>query len=71
MGAFKEPQGGSLKKLCLGEASADEEKAKARYYKSWDLTELLGLGAAATLRHRAHLKRRLLAAARVPDFSLV
>ncbi len=39
MGAFKEPHGGVLRELYLGEAAADEEKLKARDYKSWDLTE--------------------------------
>jgi len=38
MGAFKEPHGGVLKELYLGEAAADEEKLKARDYQSWDLT---------------------------------
>ncbi len=39
MGAFKEPHGGVLKELYLGESAADEEKLKARDYKSWDLTQ--------------------------------
>jgi len=39
MGAFKEAHGGALKELYLGESAADEEKAKAQDYKSWDLTE--------------------------------
>ncbi|NBD39018.1 MAG: bifunctional sulfate adenylyltransferase/adenylylsulfate kinase [Verrucomicrobia bacterium] len=39
MGAFKEPHGGVLKELYLGETAAEEEKANAREYKSWDLTE--------------------------------
>jgi sulfate adenylyltransferase len=39
MGAFKEPHGGVLKELYLGESAADEEKIKARDFKSWDLTE--------------------------------
>ncbi len=39
MGAFKEPHGGVLRELYLGEAAADEEKARARDYRSWDLTE--------------------------------
>ena len=38
MGAFKEPHGGELKNLYLGEAAAQEEKAKARDLPSWDLT---------------------------------
>ena len=39
MGAFKEPHGGVLKELYLGESAAEQEKQKARDYKSWDLTE--------------------------------
>lgn len=39
MGAFKEPHGGVLKELYLGESAAEEETAKAKDYKSWDLTE--------------------------------
>ena len=39
MGAFKEPHGGVLKELYLGESAAEEEKLKAQDYKSWDLTE--------------------------------
>ena len=39
MGAFKEPHGGVLKELYLGESAAEEEIAKATDYKSWDLTE--------------------------------
>jgi len=39
MGAFKEPHGGVLKELYLGETAAEEEKAKAQDYVSWDLTE--------------------------------
>ncbi len=39
MGAFKEPHGGVLKELFLGESAAEEEKLKARDYKSWDLTQ--------------------------------
>ena len=39
MGAFKEPHGGVLKELFLGESAADEEAAAARDYKSWNLTE--------------------------------
>ena len=39
MGAFKEPHGGTLKELYLGESAAEEEKARALDYVSWDLTE--------------------------------
>ena len=39
MGAFKEPHGGVLKELYLGESAAEDEKLKARDYKSWDLGE--------------------------------
>ncbi|MCZ6674179.1 MAG: bifunctional sulfate adenylyltransferase/adenylylsulfate kinase [Verrucomicrobia bacterium] len=39
MGAFKEPHGGVLKELYLGESIAEEEKNKAREYKSWDMTD--------------------------------
>ncbi|MGI9330860.1 MAG: bifunctional sulfate adenylyltransferase/adenylylsulfate kinase [Gammaproteobacteria bacterium] len=39
MGAFKEPHGGTLKELYLGEAAAEAEKQKAIDYQSWDLTE--------------------------------
>jgi sulfate adenylyltransferase len=39
MGAFKEPHGGVLKELYLGEDAADEEKVKSQTYKSWDLSE--------------------------------
>ncbi|MEJ8569219.1 bifunctional sulfate adenylyltransferase/adenylylsulfate kinase [Elongatibacter sediminis] len=39
MGAFKEPHGGRLKELYLNEAQADQEKAKATDYPSWDLTQ--------------------------------
>ena len=40
MGAFKEPHGGVLKELYLGESAAEEEeKIKAKDYKSWDLTQ--------------------------------
>jgi sulfate adenylyltransferase len=38
MGAFKEPHGGTLKELYLGESAALEEKARARDLPSWDLT---------------------------------
>ena len=38
MGAFKEPHGGVLKELYLGESVAEEEKLKATEYHSWDLT---------------------------------
>jgi sulfate adenylyltransferase len=40
MGAFKEPHGGVLKDLYLGESAAAEEKLKARDYKSWDLGQM-------------------------------
>jgi len=39
MGAFKEPHGGVLKELYLGETAAEAEKARARDYVSWDLTD--------------------------------
>ncbi len=39
MGAFKEPHGGVLKELYLGEAAAAEEKLQARDFESWDLRE--------------------------------
>ncbi len=39
MGAFKEPHGGELKELYLGEAEAGQEKQRGRDYKSWDLTD--------------------------------
>lgn len=39
MGAFKEPHGGVLKELYLGESAAEEEKLTAQAYRSWDLTE--------------------------------
>jgi sulfate adenylyltransferase len=38
MGALKDPHGGELKNLYLGEAAVREEKAKARDLPSWDLT---------------------------------
>ena len=38
MGAFKEPHGGLLRELYLGEATAEKEKARALDFKSWDLT---------------------------------
>jgi sulfate adenylyltransferase len=38
MGAFKEPHGGVLKELYLGESAAEAEQEKARDYLSWDLT---------------------------------
>ncbi len=38
MGAFKEPHGGVLKELYLGESVAEEEKLVAGDYPSWDLT---------------------------------
>jgi sulfate adenylyltransferase len=37
MGALKDPHGGELKNLYLGEAAVREEKAKARDLPSWDL----------------------------------
>ncbi|MDH3316422.1 MAG: bifunctional sulfate adenylyltransferase/adenylylsulfate kinase [Gammaproteobacteria bacterium] len=39
MGAFKEPHGGELRELYLGESAADAEKVKSKDYKSWDLTD--------------------------------
>ena len=39
MGAFKEPHGGELKQLYLGESRAETEKQAARDYQSWDLNE--------------------------------
>ncbi|HPE61577.1 MAG TPA: bifunctional sulfate adenylyltransferase/adenylylsulfate kinase [Thiolinea sp.] len=39
MGAFKEPHGGVLKELYLPEHLADEEKARAKTYLSWDLNQ--------------------------------
>ncbi len=39
MGAFKEPHGGVLQELYLGESAADREREAAREYTSWDLTE--------------------------------
>jgi sulfate adenylyltransferase len=38
MGAFKEPHGGVLKELYLGESAAEAEQKKAMDYVSWDLT---------------------------------
>ena len=38
MGAFKEPHGGVLKELYLGESAAEKEKLSALDYPSWDLT---------------------------------
>ncbi len=38
MGAFKEPHGGILKNLFLGETAAEEEKEIAKDHRSWDLT---------------------------------
>jgi sulfate adenylyltransferase len=38
MGVNKEPHGGELKDLYLGEAQASEEKLRARDLPSWDLT---------------------------------
>jgi sulfate adenylyltransferase len=40
MGAFKEPHGGVLKDLYLGESAAADVKLKARDYKSWDLGQM-------------------------------
>jgi sulfate adenylyltransferase len=37
MGAFKEPHGGVLKELYLGESASEEEKERAHELKSWDL----------------------------------
>ncbi len=39
MGAYKEPHGGELKELFLSESKADDEKLKAKEFKSWDLTQ--------------------------------
>ncbi len=39
MGAFKEPHGGELKELYVGESAADAEKVRSKDYKSWDLTD--------------------------------
>ena len=39
MGAFKEPHGGLLRELYLGESTAEKEKVKALDFKSWDLTD--------------------------------
>ncbi len=39
MGAYKEAHGGKLKELFLSEGQADDEKIKAKDYKSWDLTQ--------------------------------
>jgi sulfate adenylyltransferase len=39
MGAFKEPHGGQLKDLYLPEGRADQERDRAKDYKSWDLTQ--------------------------------
>ncbi len=38
MGAFKEPHGGVLKELYLGETAAEAVKGQARDFASWDLT---------------------------------
>ena len=38
MGAFKEPHGGELKLLYLGDEQAEAEKKRALDYPSWDLT---------------------------------
>ena len=39
MGAYKEPHGGELKQLYLDDAAAEQVKAEAKDYKSWDLTD--------------------------------
>ncbi len=39
MGAFKEPHGGVLKELYLGESAAEAEAMQAQEYQSWDLTD--------------------------------
>jgi sulfate adenylyltransferase len=39
MGAFKEPHGGELKQLYVDAAAAEQAKADAKDYKSWDLTD--------------------------------
>jgi sulfate adenylyltransferase len=38
MGAFKEPHGGTLVDLCLGESAADAAREQARDLRSWELT---------------------------------
>jgi sulfate adenylyltransferase len=38
VGAFKEPHGDILKQLYLSESAAEQEKQRARDYRSWDLT---------------------------------
>ena len=38
VGAFKEPHGDVLKQLYLTESAAEQEKVRARDYRSWDLT---------------------------------
>jgi len=38
VGAFKEPHGDELKQLYLTETAAEQEKQRARDYRSWDLT---------------------------------
>ena len=38
MGAFKEPHGDALIQLYLTETAAEQEKQRARDYRSWDLT---------------------------------
>jgi sulfate adenylyltransferase len=38
VGAFKEPHGDILKQLYLPESAAEQEKQRARDYRSWDLT---------------------------------
>ncbi len=39
MGAYKEPHGGELKNLYLGETEIEQEKKRGRDLKSWDLTD--------------------------------
>ena len=38
MGAFKEPHGGHLRELYLGESAAEKEKEQTQELRSWDLT---------------------------------
>ena len=39
MGAFKEPHGGELKNLYLGDEEVEQVKKEALDYTSWDLTD--------------------------------
>jgi sulfate adenylyltransferase len=39
VGAFKEPHGDALKQLYLAESAAEQEKLRARDFRSWDLTQ--------------------------------